>query len=74
MQESEGSGEGEQQEELEPIEQIIQLVITQQAIESQKVQVPTPSADLITRLFDFYLGPQQGQEEEGAEENTGFLM
>ena len=28
-------------------------------IELEKIRVPTPSADLVGRLFDFYIGPQQ---------------
>ena len=60
-----------------PIDQIIVLVTNQQNIELEKIRVPTPSADLVGRLFDFYIGPQQeGGDEEGAgaEENTRFLV
>ena len=41
-----------------------------------KVQVPTPSADLIGRLFDFYLGPQQedDDDEEGGQGGQRFIM
>ena len=51
------------------------LVTNQQNIELEKIRVPTPSADLVGRLFDFYIGPQQeGGDEEGAEEITRFLV
>ena len=53
-----------------PIDQILELVTNEQMIELEKIMVPTPSAELVGRLFDFYLGPQQ--EEEGAEENPRF--
>ena len=57
-----------------PIDQILELVTNEQMIELEKIMVPTPSAELVGRLFDFYLGPQQeGGEEEGAEGNTRFL-
>ena len=73
-----GVQDTEDEEDSVPINQIIVLITGQQMIEMEKIRVPTPSADLVGRLFDFYLGPQQEElragEEEGAEENMSFLM
>merc|ERR1712154_386466 len=63
-------GQGEPQD---PIQTIIQLVMIQQQLEAQKIQVPTPSAGLVGRLFDVYLGPQEQEQggEQGGEEGQG---
>ena len=40
---------------------------------NSKVQVPTPSADLLGRLFDFYLGPEQ-EDDDDEEGGQRFIM